>query len=79
MDYEKHAVFIMVRILERGTHADLMAMIRYYGKERILQELDTVPHLRNDIVNFINTIFESRLKLQDASQKRYSAGGTFSH
>lgn len=73
MDDEKHAMFIIVRILERGDHADLITMINYYGKERILEELHKAPHLREDVVNFINVIFESDLKPSNASQERYSS------
>lgn len=35
MDYDKHAVVVIERVIERGNLSDWKEIVRYYGQEKI--------------------------------------------
>ena len=45
LDFDKHAKFIITRVLERGTPADQQALLRYYGPERMIATLKNAASL----------------------------------
>jgi len=58
LDYEKHARYIIERELSRGTLEDWYELKKYYGLERIKQEIVQVHYLDKLTLNFCCLIFD---------------------
>lgn len=58
LDYEKHARFIISRVLMRGTYEDWNEIKKYYGIERIKNEIVNVRYLDKLTLNFCCIYFD---------------------
>ncbi len=58
LDYEKHARFIIERVLTRGKLSDWFEALRYYGWERIKTESLQIRYLDDLTLSFCSVIFE---------------------
>lgn len=56
LDYEKHARFVIERVLTRGNWADWKELKAYYGLEKISDEALNIRYLDNKTFNFIHTL-----------------------
>lgn len=59
VDPEKHAKFIIGRVVMRGTLEDWNEIKRYYGKERILSEMLTIRYLDKVTLSFLSAYFNT--------------------
>ena len=57
LDSEKHARFIIERVLTRGRLKDWFALVRFYGLERIKQEAMKVRYLDQVTLSFCSSLF----------------------
>jgi hypothetical protein len=57
LDLERHAGFIIRRVLERGTLAEWRAVRSHYGDERIEREADAMPRLDPKALRFVAVLF----------------------
>lgn len=57
IDYEKHAQFIINRVLMRGNLKDWYEIKNYYGLERIKQEVLQMKYLDKITLNFCSVYF----------------------
>ena len=57
IDYEKHAQYVIIKILDRGKYSDLTSLFKFYGKERIKRELINAEHLPQKILYFASTLY----------------------
>ncbi|OQX99384.1 MAG: hypothetical protein B6I24_02695 [Bacteroidetes bacterium 4572_128] len=52
VDYEKHARFVIQRVLTRGNLEDWKELKRYYGKIKIKKEVIKIRYLDKKTLNF---------------------------
>ena len=52
IDPETHQRFVIVRVMERGTMQDVLAVWRYYGASRIREALLQAPALDNRTITY---------------------------
>jgi len=45
LDFDRYASFTIIRVFERGTEPDIKEVIRYYGKDKIINTLTTAKSL----------------------------------
>lgn len=57
MDPQENAAFLICRIMERGTRADVRAAWTYYGKTRVREALTEAPSLGEKTISFFATQF----------------------
>ena len=58
LDYEKHARHIIGRVLMRGMLSDWFEIKKYYGTERIKNEVLKIRYLDKVTLNFCNKYFK---------------------
>ena len=58
LDYEKNAVFIIEKVFNYGLWSDQHAIIRYYGIERIKQEVVKGAYYKKKVLNFLCKVFD---------------------
>jgi hypothetical protein len=56
LDYEKSSLFIMQKVFNYGTWSDQVAVLRYYGKERVKNEIVNASYLRQPVLSFLSAI-----------------------
>jgi len=57
IDYEKHARFVIERVLTRGNWNDWQELRMYYGLSKIKQEVVRIRYLDKLTLNFCHTFF----------------------
>lgn len=57
LDYEKHARYIIERVLTRGNWSDWQKLKAHYGLKKISDEAMKIRYLDNKTFNFIHTLF----------------------
>ena len=57
IDWDKNCRYLIVRVIEKGKLNDLFELIKYYGKEKIKQELISAPQLPQRTYYFAKTYF----------------------
>ena len=68
LDPERSALFIMQKVFNYGPWDDQIALLRYYGAERIKQEIVHATYLRESVISFLCTV----LQLQKTDFECYS-------
>ena len=58
LDPEKNVVFIMEKVFNYGLWNDQLAIIKYYGRSRIRQEVVKGAYFKKKALNFLCVIFE---------------------
>jgi hypothetical protein len=58
LDAEKNAVFIMEKVFNYGLWKDQVAIIKYYGEERIKKEVVKGAYFKKKVLSFLCHIFE---------------------
>jgi hypothetical protein len=53
LDYQKERLFIIDRVMNYGLWEDFVAVMRYYGKQVVRQEIVRSPYLKKDVLNFL--------------------------
>jgi hypothetical protein len=57
VDSEKHARFIIGRVLHKGNLNDWYEIKRYYGKQKIKEEITQVKYLNKITLSFCSSYF----------------------
>jgi len=52
LDPERSALFIMQKVFNYGPWDDQIALLRYYGAERIKQEIVHATYLRESVISY---------------------------
>ena len=68
IDFDKNAVFVMEKVFNFGLWTDYIAIVKYYGKERIKQDVVKGAYFKKKVLNFLCVIFD----LQAVDFKCYS-------
>lgn len=58
LSYERHACFIITRVAMHGFWWDWKRLVKFYGKEKIKQELLQTRYLDKKTLNFFSHYFE---------------------
>ena len=58
LDYEKNARFIIARVMMRGNLNDFFELKKYYGLDKIKQEVVKVKYLDKLTFNFCQVLFK---------------------
>ncbi|MFN0016286.1 MAG: DUF6922 domain-containing protein [Saprospiraceae bacterium] len=53
LDFEQDKLYVMDKVLNYGVWDDFVAMMKYYGKEVVTQEVVRLPYLKKDVLNFL--------------------------
>ena len=62
IDFEKHARFVIERVLTRGNLQDWKELKRYYGLNKIKDEALNIRYLDKVTLNFCHTLFNIQKK-----------------
>ena len=60
INFAEHSKFVINRVFERGTESEIDEIIRFYGREKILSELDITQHspfainIRKNLKHYLN-------------------------
>lgn len=57
LDIEKSSRLIIERVFSLGTIAEIRTLIKYYGKERVIETLSELNYLDPKTLNFISVLF----------------------
>lgn len=58
IDFEKNQVFIIDKVFNYGGFQDQLEVIRFYGKEKISQNILKVPFFRKEVFAFVCGYFQ---------------------
>ena len=58
LDFDKNAVFVMEKVFNYGLWGDYMALIQYYGKDRIREDIVKGTYFKKKVLNFLCVIFD---------------------
>ena len=58
LDYEKNARFIIEKVMNYGLWADIQEVMRFYGHDRVKQEVMQTAYLKKKSLSFCCAIFD---------------------
>ena len=61
IDFEKNTVFVMEKVFNYGLWNDQLAIIKYYGRDRIRQEIVKGAYFKKKVLSFLCVIFDLQL------------------
>lgn len=53
IDFETKSLFVMEKVLNYGLWTDIVELIKFYGEQRIKDEIVKAPYLYKEVLNFI--------------------------
>ena len=59
VDWEKNARWVIARVLSHGNQSDFKEVVKYYGLERMKQEMLQVRYLDKKTLSFVSVLFET--------------------
>jgi len=61
LNFKKNARYIILKVIERGSHEDLIMIMKYYGKSKLKRELTSAPHLSRKTLYFSSLLLDIKL------------------
>jgi hypothetical protein len=58
IDFENHVRFVIEKVFNHGNWADQIAVMNYYGLERLKKEVVSIPYLRPTVVSFLSALLQ---------------------
>ncbi|MBX9783749.1 MAG: hypothetical protein K2X48_10705 [Chitinophagaceae bacterium] len=58
LDFEKSSLFIMQKVFNYGSWSDQVAILKYYGIDRIKKEIVHASYLRKPVLSFLCVIMD---------------------
>lgn len=58
IDFEKHARFVLEKVFNHGSWSDQVAVLNFYGFERVKNEVIRIAYLRPTVVSFLSALLE---------------------
>jgi len=68
IDYDKYSLHVMEKVFNYGTWNDQIAIMKFYGLNRVKEEIINAGYLRQPVLSFLCTI----LHLQKTDFKCYN-------
>lgn len=65
LNFESDSLFVMNKVFNYGLWSDILAVLRYYGLERVKREIVQAAYLKNTALSFLCVILD--LKESDFS------------
>lgn len=62
IDFEKHSLYVMEKVFNYGTWADQVAIMKFYGLNRIRKEIVNAGYLRKPVLSFLCVILHLQKK-----------------
>ncbi|MBP6872554.1 MAG: hypothetical protein KBC43_11150 [Bacteroidales bacterium] len=62
LDSEKYCRLIIQRVFTLGEVKEMNLLISYYGKDKVIEELCTLPYIDPKTLNFVSRFFQIPLK-----------------
>jgi hypothetical protein len=53
LDFEAKSLFVIQRVYNHGTWADMTELVRFYGASRIRQEIIHATYFHKQVLNFV--------------------------
>lgn len=57
IDYEKHARYVMEKVIDRGSFEDFREIVKFYGNKKIRKEIINAKWLGDKEINFCCVVF----------------------
>jgi hypothetical protein len=70
IDFEHNSLFVMDKVFNYGTWADIIETLRFYGIERVKKEIIHAPYFKNTTLSFLCLILNLKEKDFEAYQRR---------
>ena len=58
IDFEKNAIFVIDKVFNFGSFNDQLEVIRYYGSDKIKEEIVKIAYFRKEVFAFICSYFQ---------------------
>ena len=68
IDFDRHSLYVMEKVFNYGNWADQVAVMKYYGADRIKKEITAAAYLRQPVLSFLCAV----LQLQKTDFKCYT-------
>ena len=62
IDFEKNALYVMEKVFNYGTWKDQVAIMKFYGLQRIRKEIINAGYLRKPVISFLCAILQLQKK-----------------
>ena len=62
IDFDKHALYVMEKVFNYGTWKDQVAIMKFYGLQRIRKEIINAGYLRKPVISFLCAILQLQKK-----------------
>lgn len=56
IDFEKYSLHVMEKVFNYGTWNDQVAIMKFYGRDRIKKEIINAGYLRTPVISFLSAI-----------------------
>ncbi|MEA5140763.1 DUF6922 domain-containing protein [Arcicella rigui] len=70
IDFEKNSVFVIDKVFNYGVFSDQLELIRFYGFERIKNDIVKIAYFRKPVFAFVSSFFDLDKSLFKAYQRR---------
>jgi hypothetical protein len=70
IDFEKNSVFVIDKVFNYGTFAEQLAIIKFYGIERIKDDVVKIAYFKKPVFAFVCGFFKLDKSLFTAYQRR---------
>ncbi len=70
IDFDKSSVFVIDKVLNHGTWADIIEILRYYGLERAKKDVVQVSYFKSSALSFLCLILDLKKTDFIAYQRR---------
>jgi len=61
LDWEKHKVLIIQRVIERGSYNAIKEITEYYGRDKVVAVIKELPFLQQKDIAFVHIYFNIAL------------------
>jgi hypothetical protein len=62
IDFEKNALYVMEKVFNYGTWKDQVAIMKFYGLQRISKEIINAGYLSKPVISFLCAILQLQKK-----------------
>lgn len=58
IDFDARSTFVIEKVVNYGTWADFINLVKFYGVERFRREIVKAATLRKEVLNFLCVVFD---------------------
>ena len=79
LDFENNSLFVMDKVFNYGLWVDVIEVLKYYGIERVKEEIVKAPYFKNTTLSFLCTILNLSVSDFKAYQQRQARKPIWNH